>query len=294
MFEDVTCLATYKAGLSLRRPQYAGLGAVQIWWDADETKIPSGNLSLVSSRSSNSSQRSERPTSIASIQGTSTLVQRYEGQPVLVVQKPKPPLLVAFLKNKGCGEAYTTLKTDISSLAPTKITRDKAILMFTTAGSTLQVNKLVRVMHTDPISAWNLWDLVNSKKRSELLRCEYLSLDFGSAKDPANIARRDDFHDAVLRRQLAHLNRCARLGKARDLEATQQVKAMKASQLSSAPSTEAIARSDPLPPELPRYNPQPWISTDFITSPYGDPRFGIGAVTAELEGEGQPWAHGQS
>jgi hypothetical protein len=89
---------------------------MQIWWDVDENKDPSGDLSLMSSRSSNWSQRSERPTSIALIQSSSTLLQKYEGQPVLVVQKSRPPLLVAFLKDKGCGEAYTTLKTDRKSV----------------------------------------------------------------------------------------------------------------------------------------------------------------------------------
>ncbi|KAK4450196.1 hypothetical protein QBC34DRAFT_379396 [Podospora aff. communis PSN243] len=286
MFDEVTCLATYKGGLSLRRPQYAGIGAIQIWWDAEEPKAPSREPTLVSSGSSNSSQRSGRPTSIASIQTTSTLVQKYDGQPVLVVQKPRPPLLVAFLKNKGCGKAYATLKTDISSLTSTKITREKAILMFTVTGSTFQVNKFDKFIYPEPIAAWNICNLVNSKKRSDVLKCEYLSLDFGSAKDQANVARRDEFYNAVLRRQLAHLNRCSRLGKARDMEAAQQFKAMRASQL-SGPSMDTIPRSDPVPPELPRYEPQPWISTDFITSPYGDPRFGVGAVTVELPGEGQ-------
>jgi hypothetical protein len=181
----------------------------------------------------------------------------------------------------------------VSNLTPTKITREKATLMFTVSGSTFHVNKFDKIMDPEPISAWNICDLVNSKKRSDVLRCEYLSLDFGSAKDPANVARRDELYNAVLRRRLAHLNRCSRLGKARDMEAAQQVKAMRASQL-SGPSMETISRSDPVPPELPRYDPQPWISTDFITSPYGDPRFGIGAVTVELEGDGRPQGHGRS
>ncbi|KAK0652711.1 hypothetical protein B0T16DRAFT_104721 [Cercophora newfieldiana] len=119
VYTDITCLATYKGGLTLRRPQYAGLGSAQIWWDVDKTsQAQAGHLSMVSSRSSNSSQSSGRPTSIASIQSTSTLVQKYDGQPVLVVQKPRPPLLVAFLKDKGSGEAYAALKADSKSLWP--------------------------------------------------------------------------------------------------------------------------------------------------------------------------------
>jgi len=115
-FENVTCLVTYKAGLSLRRPQYAGFGTVQVWREADKTpKVPVGGLSMMSSRSSGSSQSLGRPTSIASIQSNSTLVQNYEGQSVLVVQKPRPPLLVAFLKDKSSDEAYASLKVDSKS-----------------------------------------------------------------------------------------------------------------------------------------------------------------------------------
>lgn len=83
---------------------------------------------------------------------------------------------------------------------------------------------------------------------------------------------------------------------------------MKTERSVASPSMMTMPRNAEVPPELPRYEPQPEISMEFITSPYGDPRFGIGAVTAELEagvelglggeaeleGDVEPEADGQS
>jgi len=158
--------------------------------------------------------------------------------------------------------------------------------MLTLAGSTFQVDKHARDLPGAPLASWNLCNLGNAKARSaNSLRCEYLSLDFGSGKDPANVARRDELYNAILRRQLSHITRESRLGRTRDLEAAQQAEAMRAPQVASSPSPSVVTvvRSAPVMPVLPRYDPQPWISTTFITAPYEDPRFGKGSVTVELD-----------
>lgn len=159
------------------------------------------------------------------------------------------------------------------------------------------MEKYTRALSQEPLAAWNICDLGNAKSPStDTLQCKYLSLDFGSARDPANTAKRDHLFDAIRLRKLAHMDRCAKLGKTRNKEAAQMARAMRAEGSLNSLSMAAIPTSLDVAPELLEYIQQPLMSTDFINLPWGDPRLEQGAVTAELEadveaeleGEGPP------
>ena len=127
MFDDITCVVTYKA-LRLPLPQYKGMGQVQMWVEVEDEYTTPGcqvwdasSLSPVSSSTSSGSSRSTaRPMSMTSIQSRSTFVQTqtHLDKSVLVVQEPRPPLLVAFLKDKAGNEEYSMLKINGTPAPP--------------------------------------------------------------------------------------------------------------------------------------------------------------------------------
>lgn len=113
VFEDLTCVVTYWKKFRIPLPQYAGAGQVQLWVEVEQEVGPNPNsLSPTSSRRSSQSSQSatRRPVSIASIQITSTLVQRHADRSVMVIQDPRPPLIVAFLKDRDSDDGYTMLQ----------------------------------------------------------------------------------------------------------------------------------------------------------------------------------------
>jgi hypothetical protein len=112
VFENVTCVVTYYRRLRIPLPQYVGTGHIQFWAEArHDSNLPAVSPSPESSVSSQSSQTTPRATSTASIHSLRpSLVQTYSNRTVLVVRDPRPPLLVAFLKDRGGENEYTMLK----------------------------------------------------------------------------------------------------------------------------------------------------------------------------------------
>jgi len=139
-FDDITCVVTYK-GWRLRQPQYTGFGHIQLWKQPVRVQpcpSRSSHSPISSTGSSNSTFLGRpwasgpphgiatsptvrsRPMSIASVQtgyshaGSTATVQTHaeRGTSVLVTQDFRPPVMVAFLKDKGSSEGYSMVKVD--------------------------------------------------------------------------------------------------------------------------------------------------------------------------------------
>lgn len=114
VFHDVAIQVTYM-GCKLPLPRYVGFGQIQLWRDMDQKPDATSNdLLPVSSRSSQSSQSAD------SIRRKPTFVQTYGEKSVLVFQNPRPPLLVAFLKDEDNDEGYTMLKINSTLASQTR------------------------------------------------------------------------------------------------------------------------------------------------------------------------------
>lgn len=302
-YDDIACFVTYK-GWKLRQPQYTGRGGIQLWVDSEQTPT----TSPASSRSSQSSHNTARP-SIASIESTSTLVQTHAEKSVLVLQDPRPPLLVAFLKDKADEEGYTMLKINsicfpssqtggtadtapVTHLIQSDVTsrKEEALLSIVSGSSrkpTFRVDKHLPSKGSVPLSSWNLCERSLSSKDKVLIEpldCTHLALNFASVKDPLNLAKRASLDKAMLQLQAGHMTTLSELNEFRKKEIRQTSQAMRAqppsmtSPFVSSGTTNSLDRS-----ALPVYELQPWISTTFISAPWGSPEFGRGAVTSELE-----------
>ncbi|RYP74153.1 hypothetical protein DL771_003211 [Monosporascus sp. 5C6A] len=303
VYEDITCVVTYK-GWKLPQPQYVGSGGIQLWVDSEQNSTTSPALS----RSGQSSHGSTQP-SIASIQRTSTLVQRHAEKSVLVVQNPRPPLVVAFLKDKANDEGYTMLKMnsmldltqfpDCTDTVPVThllqcdvISQREEALLRVISGlsreSTFRVDKHLPSKGPVRLSSWNLCERRQSSKDKSLIKpldCTHLAVNFGSCKDPLNLTKRASLDKAMLRLRAGHMERLSKLSSFRDNEIAQRSQEMR-TRPSSMVSSVVPSRSTNLVLDtlvLPVYQQQPWISTTFISAPWGSPDFGKGAVTSELD-----------
>ncbi len=98
--ESVACVVAYKKSW-LRHHQYVGFGEIQLWQQAEEEELSNDSAlpSLVSSLSS----RQSFPNS-------SIHTHTDDGRSIVIVRRPQPPLLVAFLKDKDNDDRYTMLK----------------------------------------------------------------------------------------------------------------------------------------------------------------------------------------
>ncbi|KAK0718504.1 hypothetical protein B0T26DRAFT_332330 [Lasiosphaeria miniovina] len=325
-FEDVACVVTYK-GWRIAHPQYAGVGEIQLWRQA-KTSTTSGLLTPTSSRSSFSTQQrssvlmagglsptSARPMSIASVQSMSSLVRTgttgtvqthgARGTPVYVNHNDRPPLLVAFLKDRGKDGGYAMLKANITNLVQSEFTNgwEEALLRLTARGEpTFRVDKHLPEPGQDRLSSWNLCGpRKTTKKKTELvdhLECTHLALNFASRKDPANLEKRESLDRQMLMLQAGQLQRLAGETVIRDREISERSREMRTpmpSQLSLAPPTSTPT----LTPRSSRYNsflePLPeiqrestYIGTDFIMQSGNSrpaPEAAAAAVTAELEAQ---------
>ncbi|KAK3369319.1 hypothetical protein B0T24DRAFT_722263 [Lasiosphaeria ovina] len=337
-FEDVACVVTYNKGWRIPHPQYAGVGEIQLWRQA-KTSTTSGLLTPTSSRSSFSTQQrssvlmsgglsptsarpmSARPMSIASVQSMSSLVRTgttgtvqthgARGTPVYVNENDRPPLLVAFLKDRGKNGGYAMLKANITNLVQSEFTNEweEALLRLAARGEpTFRVDKHLPEPGQDPLSSWNLCGpRKTTKKKTELvdhLECTYLALNFASRKDPANLEKRESLDRQMLMLQAGQLQRLAGETVIRDREISERSREMRTpmpSQLSLAPPTlTSTSTSTPtLTPRSSRYNsllePLPeiqrestYIGTDFIMQS-GNlrpvPEAAAATATAELEAQ---------
>jgi hypothetical protein len=306
VFENISCVVTYK-GWKLPQPQYVGSGSIQLWVDAEQ--CPATCVSPASSRSSQSSHGTARP-SIASIQSRSTLVQTHAQKSVLVVQDPRPPLLVAFLKNKGIDEGYTMLKinstlnvalfSDCTDTGPVThlvqseaiSKREEALLSIISGLSrepTFRVDRHLPAKGPVRLSSWNLCDRRQSSRDKSLIKpldCTHLALNFESCKDPLNLTKRATVDRAMLQLRAGHMERLSKLSSVRDEEIAQTSQEIRTGPSSSMVSSVISPRSARLvldAPALPVYQPQPWISTTFISAPWGSRDSGTGPSASELD-----------
>ncbi|KAK4183372.1 hypothetical protein QBC35DRAFT_535784 [Podospora australis] len=314
VFEEVTCVVTYWKKFRIPLPQYAGTGQIQLWVEVEQEPGEQTSHSLsptttTSRRSSHSSQSTaKRPLSIASIQTTSTLVQRHAERSVMVIQDPRPPLIAAFLKDRDREDGYTMLQMKATDLQITEATthREEALLSIASAQSRhFLVNKHLPVPGPVSLSAWNICDQRRQpgpdSARIKPLECSHLALNLGSYRDPLNLSKRQNLHDSILRLQLGHFERLQRLNAMRNQQVSQNTREM--AQLRTPPSSArtSIMSTRSLPPVLmrsprasgaggtsrpallPEIQTQPWMSTTFITRADGNPQ---GGRSPELDGRG--------
>jgi len=176
--------------------------------------------------------------SMTSIQSRSTFVQTqtHLDKSVLVVQEPRPPLLVAFLKDKAGNEEYSMLKINVMDLTVTEATsqREEALLSVTASEPFPVHRHLPSLPGPNRLSAWNICERTRSsgtskKTRSkvEVLNCTKLAFNFGSYKDPLNMMKRKEVYDSMLRLQVGHLERLEELKRVRNGEMAERAKEMK-------------------------------------------------------------------
>ncbi len=154
----------------------------------------------------------------------------------------------------------------------------------------------------------------SGEARIKHLSCSRLALNFASNIDPANLEKREDMHESLLRLQAGHLQRLAELNALRNRDVAQsarqmqrQTRPMAASSNGSVITTRAVqaqVRGDgsnvssriavgfgPSRLVLPEIQMQASMSTTFITAEPASPEFGRAALTSELAAPPGPFAY---
>ncbi|KAK3368786.1 hypothetical protein B0H63DRAFT_81505 [Podospora didyma] len=230
-FEDVTCTVRHKKPLTIRDPQYVGVGEIQLWRRPREVQQQQQNnglapLSPVSTGSSSSSSQQRtptfatppllrRPASVVSNQSTassvrssmSTIHENGEKKKTVFVTKNDPPLLVAFLRDSNNPGGYTMLRVNITHLTQSEFSnvREEALLnLASQGGSTFRVYKHLPVHGRDAHSAWSLCEKRAPTSNNvpvklvNLLDCTHMALNFGSRKKESFLVERERLDKQML------------------------------------------------------------------------------------------------